>query len=154
MSGAARVYVTLDDIAEMMQLPDGHTVLAVDDLPAGYIPGLALIIVSRDAADTKLPLYKSTDPLMAMDLTTYRRWIADTSIVTRSTLRAVETPVEAGCADDCTHPDHRHGYTPARPPVAASPAANWPAFPGEKMDYRGATGVDSGDEDEHHGGPR
>lgn len=158
MSGAARVYVTLDDITTMMDLPEGHYVLAVDDLPDGYIPGMALIIAHGDDVHPKLPTYNPTEPLLTMDLPSYRRWMRDPHRIVRTALR----PVETGCADDCTHPSHQHhdvragrpgrraddGYTPARSPANPADPATWLRVPGEPAH------ADPGDEDIHMGGPR
>ena len=174
-AGAARVFLTLDELAELLRLPEGHRLHAVDELPAGYCPGIALTIINDDGARPHLGRYTATEPLRVMDLTSYRKWVGDTALVVRSTLRAVEEPIlpphpaETGCADDCIHPSHRHherayrpgrraddpGYAPARPPMAGSDPDRWPAFPGQHLPITGEpVRGDPGDEDQHMEGPR
>lgn len=160
MSGAARVYVTLDELAAMLELPEGHRLYAVDELPAGHCPGLALTIASDDDSPGHLPHYNASDPLMVMDLRHYRSWSA-TPMVTRAALRPVAIPPEDHQAERHNRPGRRADeprpspYIPAKPPIAASPATAWPKFPGEDLNYRGEFDrADPGDEDVHMGGPR
>lgn len=130
--------MTLDELAIMLELPEGHRLHAVDELPAGYCPGLSLTITSDDdAPGAHLPRYQTTDRLMVMDMATYRKWGAGPLPLRHVPRREPEPAV----------------YTPAKPPVAASPEKDWPRFPGEGLNYRGETEhADPGDE--HMGGPR
>lgn len=181
MTGAARVYVTLDELAELLQLPAGHRLEAAEELPDGYRLGLALTIVSNAAPN--LPLSVATETIILMDMETYRRWgtggiPADKYRPVRTVLREVEEPAERMRRDDHQHEQRLQqrltaanapNYTPAKPPVDPIPVRAsaqggdiqlvvpphedpvWPRFPGEALPY---TGSDPGDEDGHTGGPR
>ena len=154
--------MTLDELADLLRLPEGHSLHAVDELPAGYCPGVALTIVSDGDATGHLPKYKATEALLTMDLTTYRKWVGGTGSV-RSRLRSGEESRRLVPRHD-DHQDERQsrpgrraddGYTPARLPIAQSPAESWPHFPGEGLPITGeAVRGDPGDEDQHLGGPR
>jgi hypothetical protein len=172
--GAARVWLTCDELAELLQLPAGHRIHAVDELPVGHLPGVALTIVAEAESPPFLPQFQFSDPLNNVNLATYRKWISPEG-VTRQALRAVEEPMWSApnaCADDCTHPSHRHGdrqgrpgkradigYTPAATPAMQSftpdVVKNWPTFPGQNLPITGEpVRGDPGDEDQHFGGPR
>ena len=158
--------MTLDELATLLRLPEGHSLHAVDELPAGHCSGIALTIVSDADAPGHLPKYNATDPLMIMDLATYRRWASDTGIV-RSRLQPVEEPHrlvprrEDHQDERATRPGRRaeDGYTPATTPVMQSftpdVAKEWPKFPGQDLPITGdPMRGDPGDEDTHLGGPR
>jgi hypothetical protein len=173
LNGAARVYLTLDELAEMLGLPEGHRLEAAEELPDGYRLGLALTIVSY--ASPILPKTNPAEPVMQMDLPTYRGWgtrrpAADYRPV-RTVLREVEEPAERMVprrqSDD--HQNEPQHYTPVKPladptPVVAGAQGGdiqlvvpppedkrqWPTFPGEQLPYTS----DPGDEDIHTGGPR
>lgn len=177
MSGAARVFVTLDELALMLGLPAGHRLEAAEELPDGYRLGLALTIVSHAAPN--LPISDATDAVIRMDMVTYRKWGAGNFSPEHRPIRTVLREVEES-ADLLRRDDHQHEqrlqnrantahYTPVKPPVDPTPVVAaaqggdiqlvvpppddrvWPSFPGERLPY---TGEDPGDEDIHVGGPR
>lgn len=160
--------MTLDELADLLRLPNGHRLHAVDELPAGYCPGVSLTITSDgDAPGPHLPRYQATDPLMVMDLASYRRWVSQTGTVTRTALRSVDAPSDRRVPRREDHQSERagrpgrradDGYIPAIEPIMQSftPAVEkeWPRFPGQDLPITGTTvGDDPGDED-HLGGPR
>lgn len=164
--------MTLDELTALLRLPEGHSLHAVDELPPGYCPGLALTIVSDDDARGPLPAYKATEALFTVDLDGYRRLVSNNGVV-KSRLRSVEEPGRLVPR----HDDHQteipapYEYAPpVKTPVSPHPVTHgqggdikltipppdtreWPKFPGEGLDYRGL-GDDPGDEDIHTGGPR
>lgn len=149
--------MTLDELAAMLELPKGHRLYAVDELPPGHCPGVALTIVADDESPY-LHNYRASDPLVILDLATYRRKVASyhesqDSRVTRQRLTNVEEPVRR------IIPRREEGYTPARTPVMQSitpdVAKEWPRFPGEDLHITGEpVHREPGDEDIHFGGPR
>lgn len=155
MSGAARVLVTLDELADLLELPDGHRLEAVEELPDGYRLGLALTIVSAREG-TALPVHNLLEPLYQVNLATYRNWNSQQGarpLTMRSTLTEIEHP--AGTV--ALHPLLRERppeaipaeYQPARAPLVPARTVRRPTFPGEDLTYTGEP-----EEDDHLGGPR
>jgi hypothetical protein len=158
----------------MLELPDGHRLVALEASSSGYIPGLSLTITSDDdASGPKLPRFHNRDPLIVMDMATYRKWGADPDPfpVRKARLTTADEPV-------VRHVPRREidartsVYTPAKPPVLKPHPAHpqggdikltvpppdtrddWPTFPGQGLPITGepVQGDDPGDE--HMGGPR
>lgn len=166
MTHAASVWLTLDDLAELLRVPEGHEVKAVAVVPEGHLPGIALTIVSKDPP--LLPRVPFSAAAQVMELANYRRWVSDDEMIVRQTvLREIEVPRVPRGTDTVTgaranRPGRRadEGYTPATAPVMQSftqaVAKEWPKFPGQDLPITGSPvqGADPGDEDIHTGGPR
>ncbi len=115
----------------MLELHSGHRLCAVDKLPDNYAPGLSLTIYSDENGTNPLPQSRSTEPLIVLDLATYRKWGADPFPVRRNRLTTADEPVvrhiPRSLSQDLrkSQEDYQRReidartavYTPAKPPV-------------------------------------
>ncbi len=125
---AVRTFISLDELGALLRLADGHQVAAVTIAPLRYGFGIEVLLTGPDLPQPTENLGVHHTPNIAR--------------------RALDE--WRGIKDD------RDGYALTRPAVAPSDPKSWPKFPGEGLDYTGATleRGDPGDEDIHTGGPR
>lgn len=156
--------ITLDDLATLLHIPEGHAIEGVRLLPSDHRPGLAVTIKGAG-----LRPHFAVNPLPTIDLAAY--WaIVDQDVhwppdpletATRTVPRGTERipPNEAKPLDVCLRRcggllrlrtgglrcdkcgADAWGNLAYSSAVVATDPAKWPAFPGEALDYRGAPDV-------------
>ncbi len=121
---AIRTFVSYDELAALLRLDEGRRIEAVTVAPMRYGLGIEVMVTGEGLPEPTENLGVHHSPGWA------KRALEEWSGIK----------------------GRREGYTPARPAVAASDPAAWPAFPGQDLNYRGDP--DTLEEQIHTGGPR
>lgn len=146
-----RVYLTRDDLIDILALPKGHVLEAVETIGGDRRPGV-LITVSGECLPAPGHGMGQLEGHVLAPLVTVRR--KEYQALIQQSKQAPKPPVRLvpRGTDAPPEPPLPPPVPPGiKPPVTASDPDNWPKFPGEGLPY---TQNDPGDEDIHTGGPR